>query len=710
MQAHNSNIEEYMSVPKTIFVVPVYQRNYDWKEANCKQLFYDICKVINTKNEHFLGTICFKSYNSHERSIIDGQQRLTSITLLLKALYDITDDDELKDEIHDSYFYNKGRSFDTDYFKVKLHLNKRDDIIYRILLDNTADTVDEKLNTKQKESRVYQNYKLFGELIKDYVSQGGHDYALLEAMRELTIIELEVQNENPQEIFESLNSTGLDLTNVDLLRNYFLMQFSHDHQEQLYDDYWRRIEDSVGVDNMESFFVDYLIFKKRSDSITITGRRAHINERNLYVAFKDYYNNLKGDDAYAVTRDCFADLKHCAGIYKDFIFASDVNIVKETPVRKKLYYLFGINSSARLKSLLLYIFSLYKDGKIKDDDLNEALDAVTSLTFRAKICKANGVNGQFAGNVMTRLDTISDYTYFKDLFWKAITVGKGSYAFPSDDDFTHALLQKDLYQVLRSRGTKYMLYMYEIRYSHDKGLPAFDDETLSVEHIMPQTLSDEWRKYLDEETLVNYDTQVIRLGNLALTNFNSEMSNKSFEEKQKIYKESNFHYTRVLADKKKWSMAEISKRTEEMAKEALEIWKLPEKYRPVEPSRESLHTLDEDFTHFAFTKPARFIIQGEEYSVTAWAGLMPILCRILIKDNKDVFRGIAHSGTISAFGIEDEEHPYSEKMEYRHIDGDIYVKRPMSAYETLNTIRKLATAFDEKADTDYANNIMFILH
>ena len=282
MQAHNNNIEEFLGAPKTVFVVPVYQRNYDWRDDNCKQLFHDILGIVNTGNEHFLGTICFKVYSSHERSIIDGQQRLTSITLMLKAIHDFDNDEDNRAEINDQYLYNKGRGIDSDFLRFKLHLNKRDDQVYHILLDHTYKNIGEALTSSQKNSRIYQNYLLFYSLIEDYVKKGGAAGDILEALRSLTIIELEIQQENPQEIFESLNSTGLDLTNVDLLRNYFLMQFGHEQQTSLYDDYWSKIEDAIGVDRMEQFFVDFLVFKKRSDAFMLNGRRSHINERNLY--------------------------------------------------------------------------------------------------------------------------------------------------------------------------------------------------------------------------------------------------------------------------------------------------------------------------------------------------------------------------------------------------------------------------------------------
>ena len=124
MEAHNNNIEEFLGANKTVFVVPVYQRNYDWKKENCQQLFDDIVTVIRSGKEHFLGTICFKVYTSRERSIIDGQQRLTSITLLLKAIYDFDPDEEIHKEINTSYLYNEGRGIDSDFLRFKLHLTK----------------------------------------------------------------------------------------------------------------------------------------------------------------------------------------------------------------------------------------------------------------------------------------------------------------------------------------------------------------------------------------------------------------------------------------------------------------------------------------------------------------------------------------------------------------------------------------------------------
>lgn len=709
MQAHNNNIEEFLGAPKTVFVVPVYQRNYDWKYENCKQLFNDIVGITKTRQEHFLGTICFKMTSSHERSIIDGQQRLTSITLLLKAIFDYDSDKDIRDEICDQYLFNKGRGIDTDFLRIKMHLNKRDDIVYHVLLGSTKEAVDGLLTSSQKHSRVYQNYLSFYEMVDDYAKKGGSLGDILESLRSLTIIELEIQQENPQEIFESLNSTGLDLTNVDLLRNYFLMQFSHDEQTKLYEDFWSPIEDLIGVDRMEQFFVDFLVFRRRSDSITINGRRNHITERSLYIAFKDYYASLPYASNFDKTFNCFSDLKSCAELYKEFIFADDINLDKETPIRRKLYFLLSINDSSKARSLLLYIFDLYNRGLIEDEMLNTAVDGIASLTFRARICKAQGINRQFAGNVMLRLDEVTDFSQFVDAFWQAITVGKGSYAFPSDDEFMDALVHRDLYQVLRSRGTKYLLYTLEAYSPFPKGLPPFDDESISIEHIMPQTLNAQWKNYLTKDTLENYETSLHRLGNLALTNYNGEMSNKSFGDKKQIYKDSKYFYTTRIANYDKWQIVEINDRSQALAAEALKIWQLPKQYQKYKAISESLHTLGEETSQFAFTKPSVLLIGNSEFTVNNWSDFLPLLCGTFDKENHEAFIELVNTEKYSAFGLEDEDHYYSGNSNYVHITENIYVRQFMSSASILDAVAKISLGFDRIAGTDYSANILFSL-
>ncbi len=710
MQAHNNNIEEYLSVPRTVFVVPVYQRNYDWKEENCKQLFQDILKSIETGREHFLGTICFKNTNAHECSIIDGQQRLTSITLMLKAIMDYSSDAAIKEEIMDTYIYNKGHSVDTEYLKIKLHLNKRDDLTYRRILEYNKETVEDKLTVSQRDSRVYQNYLIFYELVSDYVwNHSGQLVDILEALRRLTIIELEVQNENPQEIFESLNSTGLDLTNADLLRNYFLMKFSHNEQTHLYEEYWSKIEDFVGVTNMEQFFTDYLIYRKKSDSITINGHRQHITQKTLYIAFKDYYNTQGIGSSFEETETYFADLKRLAGLYRNLVFEGSIDLNKESYIRQRFYYLIYANEAVKSRCLLLFLLDIHDQKLINDIVLKQSIEAVLSLSFRAKMCKAKGINYQFTGNVLQRLVNLPDYNHFLEALWKALTFGKGAFAFPTDEDFVKALTQKDLYLTIRSKGVKYLLYALEENSPFPKGLPNYFDETMSVDHIVPQSLSDEWKKYLSQTDVENYDTYLHRLGNLTLTNYNSEMSNKSFEEKKVIYRGSNYYYTRKLGDISQWSSAAISKRGKELAEEALKIWHFPAEYQTEKTVHDSVHTLDDDFKQFSYTKPKDLYVGQSEYIIANWSEFLPTICKTMVEENSGIFLEIARPEVNRIFVVEDDEHQYSGDNSYSHVIDDIFIKIHNSASATLTVGARLLRAFDDKAGTELYDNVLFTI-
>ena len=341
--------------------------------------------------------------------------------------------------------------------------------------------------------------------------------------------------------------------------------------------------------------------------------------------------------------------------------------------------------------------------------LNNAIDGIASLTFRARICKAQGINRQFAGNVMLRLDEIKDFSQFIDSFWQAITIGKGSYAFPSDTDFMEALINKDLYQTLRSQGTRYLLYTLEAHSKYSKGLQAFNDESLSIEHIMPRTLTPQWESYLTPDSLKNYNSSLHRLGNLTLTNYNGELSNKDFESKKTIYKDSKLYYTKHIADYDQWQITEIDDRSQMLAKEALKIWQLPAKYQNTRASSKALFTLDEDMHQFAYTKPSLLLIGNNEYSVNFWADILPIVCLHFDQENHDAFIEIAKPERIAGFGLEDDDNSYAENKKFTHITGNVYIRPCMSSANTLETVKKIAEEFDQIAGTEFAESIRFSL-
>lgn len=713
MQAYNASMADFLGAKKAFFVVPVYQRNYDWLDSNCRQLFFDIEKTIETGEEHFIGTVVFKASTSHERSLIDGQQRITSCTLLLKALRDATEDEKLKEEIDETYIYNTGRGI-TDRSRVKLRLNRRDDVVYRIILENTPEKLEEMLTDRQKESRVYRNYLLFTDLIRKYSAGGNDAGCIFDAMEKLTFIELEIQNENAQEVFESLNSTGLSLTNVDLLRNYLLMQYDYSQQTYLYDKYWSEIENAVSPAEMENFFVDYLICRRKSDAINIAGRNAHISKGTLYVAFRSYYKDAcrkEETGEYDALERIFADMLSCAKEYRRLIFTDDVNPFLLSATDRKLYEISVLNTPS-MKSLLLYLMMACRSGKISSSVLDGCIFAVASFAMRAKMC-GEKTSGQFAGSVIMRVDAAEESNDFQDVLWKALCSGKGRYAFPSDETFAKAVCEVPIYRTMRSRGTKYFLYELETHSPFPKGLPAYDDASISIEHIMPQTLSGVWVESLSAGDRAMFDARVHCAGNLALVSANSEIGNAPFETKKRFYHETNFYFTRRLCEHRQWNISEIERRGREMADLALQIWSCPKKYQShirfiSGHLPEDEYGLTDDFSLFTFSKPEMISIAGEEMPVKGWRQMIGAVCGFLRRTDPDIMHAIARPERIGTFKYRDDILSSGYDLsQYTEIDHGIYVRTAKSAHDTLATVARILESFDRKADTSFFDSFRF---
>ncbi len=582
MQVNKSNVSQFLTATNITFVVPVYQRNYDWSETNCEQLWRDVWYIAQNEHSgtHFLGTICSKTANGREKTIIDGQQRLTTISLMMKAMHDYVGNPQFKNDIDANYLHNTGYGV-SEIHKVKLHLNRRDDAVFNRLLEFSEFVQPDNLMPDQAHSRIYKNYRFFYECFEGLTEEQIVNVRL--ALDRIVIVDLDVENENPQEIFESLNSTGLDLTDVDLLRNYLLMSLDYETQVRLYDDYWYRIEENVHPDNMVRFFIDYLIYVKKSDATMVNGRRAHINENNLYAAFKQYYKTLSGvNERYTsspeATESVLASMFECSKVYKHLIFdgVSDMNHLKG--LDRTIFSIVSANQAVASRPVLIYIMQQYLSGRVDEKAAKEMLDACLSLVFRARVCRSYGINGQFAGIVLQHLPETADYDIV-DQFWKAITSGNGAYAFPPDNVFRDALINRPIFDVIRAKGVKYLFYALEQHSIAAKGLPRFDDMFLTVEHIMPKKLSEEWEKHLGDD-VAYHDSYINRLGNLALTNNNSEMSNSAFGQKRDWYRESSFSFTRQLAENSEWTIRSIAKRGNKLAERCIEIWSIPKEYQP----------------------------------------------------------------------------------------------------------------------------------
>ena len=307
---------------------------------------------------------------------------------------------------------------------------------------------------------------------------------------------------------------------------------------------------------------------------------------------------------------------------------------------------------------------------------------------------------------------VADTWYFKnlDVAVESVWGKKESGRFPDDQEFSTALSEKQVY-LMRGHYKNYLFERFE-NYGTIETKDVYthlDNNVYSIEHIMPQTLNAQWKVYLSKKTMEEYEALLHRLGNLALTNYNGEMSNKSFDEKKSVYKNTNYHYTKEIADYDQWQIKEIDDRSEMMAKKALKIWTLPPQYQQAKAAPKSLHAIGEDTSQFAYTKPSQLMIGDSEYPVSYWADFLPLLCQVLDKEDHKIFIDIARSGKISAFAIEDDEHDYANNSSFWHVQDDLYIRQFMSASSILDTVFKVAKAFDDAAGTDYSSNILFTL-
>ena len=558
MKAHDAMLTTLLKQNDALFNIPVYQRNYDWDQDNCQQLFSDLEGIVITGKDHFLGSIVYISIGTATEpyfNIIDGQQRITSVMLFLKALHDCSDDSKFKRQVRYGFLVNLGLDGDP---KMKLKQIESDSGVYEkiIMLEDYDDT---QFTDNEKRSNVYQNYSYFKRLIQQSPITINDLY---NAIFKLEIIDVCLTNEDPQEVFESMNSTGKSLTNTDLLRNYLLMDLPHDKQESLYKKYWYQIEKRIGSKKMEPFMVFYLIMKRKSDSINIHRKSAKINKNTLYDCYKIYYPPEKKNNE--ETEALLSDMSRYAPIFQR-IFKTDGIKNNLDKALYELIYELGADPAA---IFLMYLF----DSNITEADMLAAVNACVSYAFRLRVFRGS-ISNQFYALAIQYFERSDETLPFVDRIWSALTSGQGSYRFPKDREFEDTFKNKNMYLEFKPQMLRYILYKFE----RAKTKEVVEAESVTIEHILPQN-TQKWQHHLAAVNDYEYNDWINKIGNLTLTKYNSEASNEPFDEKKKIYKESGYAITREIAEYKDWTSDQIKRRSDMMAKQALIMWPLPEKY------------------------------------------------------------------------------------------------------------------------------------
>ncbi|MGL2365150.1 GmrSD restriction endonuclease domain-containing protein [Helicobacter pylori] len=553
------------------FVVPIYQRVYSWEKEHCKQLWDDIIKTGgNDQIEgHFIGSIVFVhdgifSTKHNELLIIDGQQRLTTITLLLIALRNhLNDEDEFlekfsRQKIQNRYLINSDEKGDK---KFKLILSEPDRDTLLSLIDK------DRRKPSEPSLKIMKNFKLFEEWIRKNTDKLE---TIFRGLEKLMVVEISLERgkDNPQLIFESMNSTGKDLTQTDLIRNYILMGLEPEKQKVFYKKYWRDMEEDFKQNEtlFNQFVRHYLTIKTR--------KIPNINK--VYEDFKDY-RQKNGIEI----EDLLKDLQKYCRYFCQIVFKKE----KDKGLNKALSFLVDLERDV-IYPLLLELYSDYSDGVLSKQDFIPIIYLIESYICRRAVCG-------FGANSLNKVFPSFTKHIQKDEYFKSLKAHFGyltkKQRFPNNDEFKEHFITIDFYHLQKRE------YFLERLEKFDTKEPVNTQEC-TIEHIMPKTLNLEWERDLGENFQAIHDKYLHTIGNLTLTGYNQEYSNNSFQEKrdmEKGFKQSPLRLNQSLRGLEVFGEEQIEKRANDLADWALKIWTYPnldaetlEKYKPKKEKKE----------------------------------------------------------------------------------------------------------------------------
>ncbi|MGN8466487.1 GmrSD restriction endonuclease domain-containing protein [Helicobacter pylori] len=545
------------------FVIPIYQRVYSWEKEQCKQLWDDIIKIggNDKMNGHFIGSILYVlDGNTHSSPllIIDGQQRLTTITLLCIALRNHLSDEVKREEI-ESYLINSNKDGDK---KFRLILSESDKDTLLSLIDKN------KRKPSEPSVKIVENFKLFEKWISENTDKLETIFKGLEKLM-IVYIALDKGKDDPQLIFESMNSKGIELAQTDLIRNYIIMETeTKEKQKDFYNGYWRAMEEDFKQNEtlFKRFVRHYLTIK--------TGKIPNI--KKVYKAFKDYQQKERIE-----IEDLLKDLQKYCGYFCQIAFKKEA----DKDLNKALSFLVDLEMDV-VYPLLLELYSDYSDGVLSKQDFIPIIALTESYLCRRAVCGlgANGLNKIFPSFTKK----IDKKQYLKSVE-KHFGSLKGKQRFPNNDEFKDLFITIDFYKLQKN---KYFLERLE---NFDTKEPV-DTQKCDTEHIMPQTLNLEWERDLGENFEAIHEKYLHTIGNLTLTGYNSEYSNNSFREKrdmEKGFKQSSLKLNQSLKKLESFGEKEIEKRASDLADWALKIWTYPileaetlEKYKPKKEKKE----------------------------------------------------------------------------------------------------------------------------
>lgn len=680
MKGSEAKMTGFMEGADKRYIIPVYQRKYDWKLENCRQLYGDLKKIVlEERSSHFFGSIVSSVVpvgSRLEYHIIDGQQRLTTVTLLLLAMRNliaqqklVSQSERLDEQIAQRFLISPWAAADD---QIKLRPVKGDREALARLFGDEEDF--------DSTSNLTHNYRFFCDmLLKENISVD----ELYAAIGKLEIISITLDHDdNAQLIFESLNSTGLALEEGDKIRNYILMGLNPREQNSYYDTYWTKIEKCTGND-VSSFVRDYLSIKEQVTPTLNT----------VYHAFKIYADGIRKpittllDDLLRYAR-LFEKLRTCK------------SSLGEKRLDDCLYRMSRLDIGVT-RPFLMEVLRLNQDGKLSSQDVLTVFLTTEDYLFRRNICEVptNALNKIFLmlNKEILRYDgTTENYV---EKFVYALLSKRESGRFPDDEEFSTALAAKQVYSM---RG-KYKAYLFERleNYGTIETKDVYthlDNKVYTIEHIMPQHLTPAWTRALGPNSAEIHSGWLHRLANLTLTGYNPNLSNKTFAEKRDAeeggYKASGLKMNQKIAQKETWGLAELEERNHELVALALKIWPFPQSgFVPAEKEFDFC-TLDDEDVNLTGRSIAKYSLQNVEQPVSSWSSMFEQVVKFLHEKDKSVLFELVHApdedSSLSAIlsGTED-----GVRIPLK-IDDGIYIEKNTSTAYKISLLRRLFAHYE----------------
>jgi uncharacterized protein with ParB-like and HNH nuclease domain len=637
MKTESHSINDVLAKNATSFFIPPFQRAYAWGRPEIERYFSDISRIIeselddkqNDKLEHFFGTVVIKEEKAgfaNKSVVVDGQQRLTTTLIFLIALRDSETDQLKKDFINQNYLTNNASSFQD---KIKLKQVTKDWDSYRALVNKT----------EPNPGVISIAYGLLKRLINEKKKLNPQvefeQYIIAIQRMNVAVIFLDerpFKGEDPQIIFETLNSLGKPLTLSDLVRNFVLLNMESDKQSDIYEKTWHPKIEEILYENTSKFFRDYLQYKTASSLKVVSDN----NTKELYQQFKDFVEN-KFDNHNDFINDIVRFVKCYKWITTEVVSDSiSTNNSNDRKIKELLRNIFHDIKAEAFKPFVLGLLEYHQytinNIRLSDDTLITALLTIRTYLIRRRILGLTQGENKNIVTLSKKIESLSNGTVS---MLELLTTIFYRLRLPNDNEMKNTLTSMNFYEGLKQYSK---LILGKIEEHNTKVAVDFRNKKVTIEHIMPQTLEDSWKVELGEDFNEIHKTYLHNIGNLILTEFNSEIGNKSFEEKKRKLATSSLNYRLDVINRNTWNEDIIKEHQSNMVKWFLSTFPLPEEFKEKsnwntqKTENTSISPLNSDAGEIAGEKPAELQINEDIIKVKTWQDVFIKFLKYL-KDN-----------------------------------------------------------------------------